>query len=67
MAKNALPKVVWMEVDTQNKELPLHIADSSRALAKMCGTTENNVRITAWHQKRTGETRRFVRVELVED
>ena len=62
----AMPKMVWMEVDVKNKELPLRIADSAEELARLCGVTENNVRITAWHQKRTGEPRRFAKVWIAD-
>lgn len=59
--KMELPKMVWMEVDIENKELPIHIADTAEELAKMCGTTENNVRSSASRGKR-GQRRRFVKV-----
>ena len=52
------PKIVWMEVDTSDKELPLNIADSAWELARICGTTENNVRSTA-NKARRGGVKRF--------
>lgn len=58
----ALPKMVWMEVDTKNKELPICVADSAAALARLCGVTEANVRSSANHHKRTGRPRRFIQV-----
>lgn len=60
--ETALPKMVWMEVDTKNKELPLKIADSPAELAMMCGTTESNVRSVASKRKRGTYYGRFVKV-----
>ena len=57
-----LPKMVWMEVDTKNKELPLKIAVSPEELAMMCGTTEGNVRSQACKRKRGVYNGRFVQV-----
>lgn len=37
---------IWMKVTQDEFELPLAVADSSYELAKMCGTTANNVRST---------------------
>ena len=53
-----------MEVDLDNKELPLRIADTSEALARMCGVSGNAVRSSAGHADRTGERRRFVLVKV---
>ena len=57
-----LPLMVWMEVDVKNKELPLKIADSPGELARMCGTTEANVRSQATKAKYGRVRRRFVKV-----
>lgn len=57
-----LPKMVWMEVDTKNKELPLKVADSAEELAMMCGTTEGNVRSVASKRRRGTYYGRFVKV-----
>ena len=57
-----LPKMVWMEVDTKNKELPLKIADSPEELAMLCGTTVNNVRSQACKRNRGAYMGRFVKV-----
>lgn len=61
-----LPNMVWMEVDTRNKEPPLKIADSAAELARMCGATENNVKSSAAHAKYGREKRRFVKVWIGE-
>lgn len=58
----ALPKMVWMEIDLKNKELPLKVADSSEELAAMCGTTDGNVRSAASKRKRGDYNGRFVKV-----
>ena len=58
----AAPKMVWMEVDPKNKELPRHVADSAEELARICHTTENNVRSTASKAKYGRSQRRFVKV-----
>ena len=57
-----LPKMVWMEIDTKNKELPLKVADSPEELAMMCGTTESNVRSAASKRQRGTYYGRFVKV-----
>ena len=61
MQTSSLPKMVWMEIDLKNKELPIKIADSAAELAKMCGTTVNNVESSASHAKR-GLRKRFIKV-----
>lgn len=58
----ALPKMVWMEVDLKNKELPLKIADSAEELAALCGTTVSNVRTTASKSKYGRYRGRYVKV-----
>ena len=58
----ALPKMVWMEIDTKNKELPLKIADSPEELAMLCGTSANNIRSTASKRRRGVYNGRFVKV-----
>lgn len=57
-----MPKMVWMEVDLNNKELPLHIADSAVELAEICGTTRNNVESAASKAKHGRNKSRFVKV-----
>lgn len=38
-----LPKMVWMKIDTKNKDLPLVIADTPEDLAELCGVTPSTV------------------------
>lgn len=57
-----LPKMVWMEVDVNNKELPLRIADTAEELARMCGTTMNNVVSSASKGRHGRKKTRFVKV-----
>lgn len=56
------PRLVWMEVDLTNKELPIRVCDTAEELARLCGTTENNVRSTAAKAKTGRSRRRFVKV-----
>lgn len=37
---------IWMKVTQDEFELPLAVANTSYELAKICGTTANNVRST---------------------
>jgi hypothetical protein len=50
-----------MEIDLKNKELPIRIADSAAELARLCGTTENNV-VSQAGKSRRGGRHRFVKV-----
>jgi len=65
-SKETLPQMVWMEVDTKNKELPIRVEDSAAALAKACGVTLNNVKSSAAHAKYDGRRSRFVKVWIGE-
>lgn len=56
-----LPKMVWMEVDLINKELPVKIADSPQELAILCGVKETTVKSAA-SRFRHGTKSRFVKV-----
>ena len=56
-----LPKMLWLEIDLQNKELPLKVADSAEELAKMCGVTVGTVCASASWAKR-GRPRRYISV-----
>lgn len=56
-----LPKMVWMEIDLKNKELPLKVADSSEELAILCGVKETTVKSAA-SRFRHGLKSRFVKV-----
>lgn len=58
----AIPKMVWMEVDLKNKELPIRIADTAAELARMSGTTENNVKSAAAQAKYGRSRHRFLKV-----
>ena len=58
----AMPKMVWMEIDLTNKELPIRIADSAEELARMCGTSTSNVVSQACKAMRGGCRRRYVKV-----
>lgn len=44
--------IIWMEVTKDEYELPIAVADTAQELAKMCGTTANNVMSSASHHKR---------------
>ena len=59
--RDKMPKILWLEVDIKNKELPRHVADSAEELAEICGVTVSTVKATASRQKR-GARRRFVKV-----
>lgn len=67
MMLTAMPKMVYMEVDLANKELPICIADTAAELARMCRTTENNVLSTAAKNKYGRKRGRFVRVWIGDD
>lgn len=63
--ENDLPKMVWMKIDLDNKELPLVIADSAEELARICGTTRNNVESSASKSKR-GKKSRYIKVWIAD-
>ncbi len=44
---------IWMKVTNDELSLPLAVADSSYELARICGTTANNVRST-WSKHLAG-------------
>ena len=58
----AMPKMVWMEIDLRNKELPVRIADSAEELARLCGTSAANVRNHASKAKYGRSRRRYIKV-----
>lgn len=60
MDNNYIPKMVWMEVDLKNKELPVKIADCPSELAEMCGLAESTIITTASRSRK--KTQRFVKV-----
>ena len=56
-------KWIWMAVDADEYELPQAVAESSRELARKCGTSKSNVETCAyrgWNGRLNG--RRFVKV-----
>ena len=56
-------KYYWMAVTADKYELPLVVAESSRELARKCGTSKSNVENLAaggWSGKISG--RKFVKV-----
>ena len=58
---------VWMEVDLNDKELPLRIADRARDLARMKGIEPRGVSNAYSRAKRNGTRCRYVKVEIEED
>ena len=61
MNEDYMPKMVWMEVDINNKEIPIRIADSSSELAFMSGAKESTI-VTTASRWRDGKAKRFVKV-----
>ena len=62
-----IPKMIWMEVDLRNKELPVKIADSAEELARLCGVKSSTVR-TAATKGRYGRSRqKYLKVWIGED
>ena len=58
---------IWMKVTADKYELPLVIADSSRELAEMCGTTANSiVSAISHHKKGRTEYSTYVCVQVEE-
>lgn len=58
---------VWMEVDLNNKELPIRVANSSQELAQLVGTSRNNILSSMSHAKKRGVPCRYVSVCLDDD
>ena len=56
-----IPKMVWMEIDIKNNELPLKIADSAKELADLCGVKEITV-ISSASRAKKGCKSRYVKV-----
>ncbi len=61
-----MKKVYYMMVTKDELQLPLAVAESAEELARIVGTTANNVRSTASRAK-DGKFRSFVRVEVDDD
>ena len=57
---------LFMEVDLNNKELPLRVADRARDLARMCGIEPKGVSNAISRAKRTGHRCRYVKVVIEE-
>lgn len=58
---------IWMEVDLNNKELPIRIADRARDLARMKGIDPKGVSNAYSRAKCRGTKCRYVKVEIEED
>ncbi len=58
---DAMPKMVWMEVETEGTELPIRVADSSEELARLCGVKEITVTSSASRVKH-GHKGRYMKV-----
>ncbi len=55
---------VYMKITTDRYELPLAVADTGAELAKICGTSENNVYNAIRKAKLMGHRCQYVRVEV---
>ena len=55
------PNLLWMEIDLQNKELPLKVTDTPEDLAEMCGVTVSTIRSSACRAKQ-GKRSRYISV-----
>lgn len=58
---------VWLKVTADRYELPLAVADTGEELARVCGTSPNNVYSTMSKAKRLGHRCQYVRVEVGRD
>lgn len=59
-----MKETIWMEVTTDELELPLVTAPSAVALAEKCGVSKNAVWMSVAHRKQRGTRTRFVKVEI---
>lgn len=58
---------LWMEVTTDDLELPLVVASSAEELARICKTNTNNIYSATSKMRRQKRKRsRFVKVEVEE-
>lgn len=55
---------VYMKITTDRYELPLAVAETGAELARICGTSENNVYNTIRKAKLYGHRCQYVRVEV---
>ena len=59
---------LWMEITTDDLELPLVVAGSATELARKIGKTKNNIYSSVSKAKTRGYRSRYVKVEVeVED
>lgn len=58
---------LWMEVTTDDLELPLVVAGSVTELARKVGKTKNNIYSSISKAKTRGYQSRYVKVEVEDD
>lgn len=58
---------VWLKVTRDRYELPVAVAETGAELARICGTSENNVYNTINKAKALGHWSQYIRVEVEED
>ena len=58
---------LWMEVTTDDLELPLVVAGSATELARKVGKTTNNISSSISKAKTRGYRSRYVKVEMEDD
>lgn len=58
---------LWMEVTTDDLELPLVVAGSVTELARKIGKTNNNISSSISKAKTRGYRSRYVKVEVEDD
>lgn len=60
-------RIVWLRVTDDDLQLPVAVADSSKELAELCGTTQDAIISAVSHAKRRGNRSRYVKVYIEED
>lgn len=58
---------LWLLVSQDEYELPLAVADSATELARMVGTTQNNISSTITHQAERGAKSKYIKVKVIDD
>ena len=58
---------LWMEITTDDLELPLVVAGSVTELARKVGKTKNNICSSVSKAKTRGYRSRYVKVEVEDD
>lgn len=58
---------LWMEITTDDLELPLVVASSAEELARKIGKTKNNICSSVSKAKTRGYRSRYVKVEVEDD